>query len=93
MSAAARALRAGVQGRCFDLLCPMDFLPVLLLTTFQALPQHLSPYTGAWHCAVRSASEEGAAVFAKGLGATMGRGFIVNAAIFASFETLMKAMA
>lgn len=29
----------------------------------------------------------------RGLGPTMGRGFIVNAAIFASFEALMKAMA
>jgi hypothetical protein len=31
-------------------------------------------------------------VFVKGLGATMARGFVVNAAIFAAFEACMDAM-
>jgi hypothetical protein len=59
----------------------------------QSQPRHLSPYHNAWQCAASSIREEGRGVLAKGLGATMGRGFIVNAAIFASFEALSNAMA
>jgi hypothetical protein len=36
--------------------------------------------------------QEGSSVFVRGLGATMGRGFVVNAAIFAAFEACMDAM-
>jgi hypothetical protein len=76
---------------------PLPCLPLLLLLLLsrllQSQPRHLSPYHSAWQCAASSIREEGRGVLAKGLGATMGRGFIVNAAIFASFETLSKAMA
>jgi hypothetical protein len=58
----------------------------------QASPRSLSPYRSAWHCFRASWAAEGPAVFVKGLGPTMGRGFVVNAAIFASFEGVMKAM-
>ncbi|WIA22758.1 hypothetical protein OEZ86_009715 [Tetradesmus obliquus] len=68
---------------------PLD----VVKSRMQSQPRHLSPYHSAWQCAASSIKEEGRGVLAKGLGATMGRGFIVNAAIFASFETLSKAMA
>ncbi|KAF6265536.1 mitochondrial carrier domain-containing protein [Scenedesmus sp. NREL 46B-D3] len=68
---------------------PLD----VVKSRMQAQPRHLSPYHSAWQCAASSIREEGRGVLAKGLGATMGRGFIVNAAIFASFEAFSKAMA
>jgi solute carrier family 25 carnitine/acylcarnitine transporter 20/29 len=41
---------------------------------------------------VQSYREEGAAVFARGLGPTLSRAFVVNAAIFACFEAAIAAM-
>ena len=58
----------------------------------QARPRRSSRYSSAWDCAVQSVREEGPGVFAKGLGATLGRAFIVNAAIFTCFEACMSAM-
>lgn len=58
----------------------------------QATSKQASVYTGAWHCAVSCWREEGAQVFVKGFWATIGRGFVVNAAIFVAFEALMSAM-
>jgi len=58
----------------------------------QASSRQASPYRGAWDCTVSSWRQEGPRVFVKGLGATMGRGFVVNAAIFAAFEAVMDAM-
>lgn len=60
--------------------------------TPQAASRLAVPYTGAWDCAVTSWRQEGGRVFVRGLGATMGRGFVVNAAIFAAFEACMDAM-
>lgn len=59
----------------------------------QAQPASASPFSGTWQCAAESWRSEGAAVFVRGLGPTMARGFIVNAAIFCAFEALMQAMA
>jgi hypothetical protein len=58
----------------------------------QAEPRAASRYTSAWHCAVASAREEGLAVFTRGLWPTLSRAFLVNAAIFASFEAAAAAM-
>lgn len=68
-------------------------LPIAkLCATLQAASWLSAPYTGAWDCAVTSWRQEGSRVFVRGLGATMGRGFVVNAAIFAAFEACMDAM-
>jgi hypothetical protein len=66
---------------------------MLAVLQAQALPARESPHATAWQCALSSWRSEGPKTFTKGLGATMSRGFLVNAAIFVSFEALMKAMA
>ncbi len=66
--------------------------PRAVKARLQAQPAAASPYRGAWHCAAQSLREEGPGVFARGLGPTLGRAFIVNAAIFASFEACVAAM-
>jgi hypothetical protein len=58
----------------------------------QAFPAASSPYASAWHCALDSYRREGAAAFTRGLGATLCRAFVVNAALFATFELSMKAL-
>lgn len=68
---------------------PDNALPCSCL---QAATLLTSPYRGPWDCAVTSWRQEGPRVFVKGLGATMARGFVVNAAIFAAFEACMDAM-
>eukprot|EP00775_Hariotina_reticulata_P007709 gene7709-7908_t len=68
---------------------PLD----VVKSRIQALPAKECPHTTAWQCALSSWRSEGPRAFTKGLGATMSRGFLVNAAIFVSFEALMKAMA
>lgn len=65
---------------------------LLLLLPLQAASRLAAPYAGAWDCAVTSWRQEGSRVFVRGLGATMGRGFVVNAAIFAAFEACMDGM-
>jgi solute carrier family 25 (mitochondrial carnitine/acylcarnitine transporter), member 20/29 len=68
---------------------PVSCEPLLL----QAKPRSLSSrYLGAWQCAVQSLREDGPGVFVRGLSATLVRAFIVNAAIFASFEAATAAM-
>lgn len=67
-------------------------LLLLRLSSTQAQPRATSPYRGAWHCAVASWREGGGAVFVRGLGATMGRGALVNATIFLAFEEVMRAL-
>jgi hypothetical protein len=58
----------------------------------QAQPAGASRYAGAWECAAASAREEGVGVFTRGLWPTLSRAFLVNAAIFASFEAATAAM-
>jgi hypothetical protein len=74
----------------FMLLLPPPPPPLLLL--LQSASRLALPYSSAWDCAVTSWRQEGYQVFVRGLGATMGRGFVVNAAIFAAFEACMDAM-
>ncbi|GBF97772.1 mitochondrial arginine transporter [Raphidocelis subcapitata] len=90
-SAAVQLLAGGLAGMLAWLsVYPLD----LIKSRIQAQPAAASQYAGAWDCAVRSFREEGgAAVFTRGLGATLGRAFVVNAAIFACFEATIAAMA
>lgn len=83
-------LAGGIAGAlAWASIYPID----VVKSRIQATSALTSPYSSAWGCAVDSWHQEGTAMFIRGLGPTMGRGFIVNAAIFASFEALMKAMA
>ncbi|KAI8473234.1 MAG: mitochondrial carrier domain-containing protein [Monoraphidium minutum] len=86
---AVQFLAGGLAGMLAWLsVYPLD----VVKSRIQARPARASRYSGAWHCAVQSVREEGRGVFAKGLGATLSRAFVVNAAIFACFEAATAAM-
>lgn len=83
--------QAGLQSppRIHD--CTLTF-PLHCLPCLQASPAGGGPRLGALQCAVDSYRQEGLQVFTKGLGATMARAFITNAAIFATFELCMNVL-
>lgn len=52
-----------------------------------------SRFRGLADCLARSVREEGYQVLVRGLGVTMARAFVVNAAIFTAYEMTLRAMA
>lgn len=58
----------------------------VIKSRIQATAAKGSPYRGWLDCALKSYKEEGTTVFFKGFGATMARAFVVNGAIFTSYE-------
>ncbi len=86
---AAQFLAGGTAGMvAWASIYPVD----LVKTRIQATPAGQSRYRGWVHCAVSSCREEGPGVLTRGLGATLGRAFLVNAAIFATYEACMGLM-
>ncbi|CAL5229635.1 g12999 [Coccomyxa viridis] len=61
-------------------------------TRLQSLPASVSPYKGCWSCARHIYAAEGARAFARGLGTTLCRAFIVNAVLFSGYETALQAL-
>ena len=83
-------IAGGVAGvLAWLMVYPVD----VVKSRLQAVGASASPYTGGTlQCARATLAEEGARVFVRGLGPTLGRAFIVNGAIFATFEAAMAVM-
>jgi Mitochondrial carrier protein len=91
-SPAVQFVAGGVAGAlAWASIYPID----VVKSRVQAAPAHrvAASRVGAWQQGAALIAAEGWAGFSRGLGATMARGFIVNAAIFASFEALQQSLA
>jgi solute carrier family 25 carnitine/acylcarnitine transporter 20/29 len=83
---AAQFLSGGLAGvLAWGSIYPVD----VFKSRIQATSAAGSPYRGWVHCAVQSCRQEGPGVLTRGLGATLARAFVVNAAIFATYEACM----
>lgn len=86
---AAQFLAGGLAGvLAWGSIYPLD----VIKSRIQAAPASQSEYRGWWDCAVKSCREEGLGALTRGMGATLSRAFLVNAAIFAVYEACLSAL-